>query len=173
MDRPGTESLVHRKLLVKHSNIGELRPRELWEAAKAQQQKGHTFNAALLYRKAATLSDRGPAFQFAIGQLISEDLSKINVPDPIKGEPPYSWRNGQVTYKVEEVGMMAFEGNIYIVLLHEVKPWKTDEEIEAFNRQLIAYFKKQFPEYADTFAGVFARASEEGTGRTHGTVAGL
>jgi len=56
----------------------------------------HSFNAALLYAAAAQTANRGPSFQLGIAQSISDEMSRLTVPDEIKGQPPFlleKWRN--------------------------------------------------------------------------------
>src|SRR5262249_5202496 len=131
---------------------------------------GHKFNAALLYAAATQVANRGPNFQLGITQSISEDLSKLTVPSEIQGQPPFLWKDGHNTYKVLNVGPIAVGGKMYITIAHEVSPWQTDAEVDSWNKQLLGYFKKRFPEYSDVFAGLVARAMERGTDRGFGTV---
>ena len=89
-----------------HLNISSLADKDslqLWELARTQQARQHSFNAALLYAAAAQTGDRGPNFQLGITQLISSDMSKLAVPAEIKGQPPFLWKDGGITYRVANV----------------------------------------------------------------------
>jgi hypothetical protein len=68
------------------------------------------------------------------------------------------------------VGPIAVGGKIYIMILHRVSPWESNEQVDGWNRELLQYFKQHFPEYSDVFAGLVARAVESGTNRGYGTV---
>jgi len=143
---------------------------QLWELARAQQARQHSFNAALLYAAAAQTADRGPNFQLGIAQSISEEMSKLTVPAEIKGQPPFFWKSSEARYKVASVGPIAVAGKIYVSIVHEVSPWQSNEQVDGWNRELLTYFKHRFPEYSDVFAGLVARATERGTSRGYGTV---
>jgi hypothetical protein len=143
---------------------------QLWELARTQQARQHSFNAALLYAAAAQTADRGPNFQLGITQSISDDMKNFSAPDEIKGQPPFFWKNDATTYKVMSVGPIAVGGKIYVIIVHEVSEWQSDEQVDAWNKALMAYFKHRFPEYSDVFAGLVARAIERGSNRGYGTV---
>lgn len=64
----------------------------------------------------------------------------------------------------------AIGGKLYIVITHEVSPWQSNEQVDGRNKQLLTYFKRRFPEYTDTFAGLVARATERAGNRGYGTV---
>jgi hypothetical protein len=152
------------------STLADKDSAQLWELARDQQALKHGFNAALLYAAAAQTANRGPSFQLGIAQSISEEMSKLTVPDEIKGQPPFLWKNRETTYKVANVGPIAVGGKIYVVITHEVPPWQTNEQVDGWNKELLSYFKRRFPEYSDVFAGLVARATERGSNRGYGTV---
>jgi hypothetical protein len=143
---------------------------QLWDMARAQEAQKHFFNAALLYAAAAQTADRGPDFQLGIAQSIASDLSKLAVPPEIKGQPPFTWKNGEVTYTVKSIGPIAVAGKIYVIISHEVSPWESEPQVDAWNKEMLSYFRNRFPEYSDVFSGVVARAVERGGTRGYGTV---
>ena len=151
------------------SSLAEKDSMQLWELARTQQTRGHYFNAALLYAAAAQTANRGPNFQMGIAQSISE-MSKLTVPPEIQGQAPFLWKSGETTYKVLNVGPIAVGGKIYVILAHEVSPWQSDEQVDRWNKKLLEYVKRRFPEYSDVFAGLVARALERGSNRGYGTV---
>ena len=152
------------------STLAEKDSLQLWELARAQEARQHSFNAALLYAAAAQTADRGPNFQLGITQSISEEMAKLAVPPEIRGQPPFFWKSGETTYKVASVGPIAVAGKIYVIIVHEVSPWQTNEQVDGWNKELLTYFKRRFPEYSDVFAGLVARATERGSNRGYGTV---
>ncbi len=143
---------------------------QVWQLARAQSAQGHQFNAALLLSAAADLALRGPNFQAGITQSISKDMSTLTLPAEISGPPPFTWKSPDHTWKVLNAGPLAIGGKIYVLLIHEVQPWQTDAQVDGWNKQLLVYFKKRFPEYSGAFAGLVARARERGTNRGFGTV---
>jgi hypothetical protein len=152
------------------STLAEKDSVQLLELARTQQARQHSFNAALLYAAAAQTADRGPNFQLGITQSISDETSKLTAPAEIQGQPPFFWKNGETTYKVASVGPIAVGGKIYVIIVHEVSPWQSNEQVDGWNRELLSYFKRRFPEYSDFFAGLVARATERGSNRGYGTV---
>jgi hypothetical protein len=143
---------------------------QLWELARTQQARGHNFNAALLYAAAAQTANRGSNFQMGIVQSISEDISNLTIPPEVRGQPPFAWKSKETTYKLLSVGPIAVGGKIYVIMAHEVSPWRSDDQVDGWNKGLLQYFKLRFPEYSDTFAGLVAHAIERGSNRRYGTV---
>jgi hypothetical protein len=152
------------------ASMADLDSMKMRELAQAQQAKGNNFNAVILYTTAAQLANRGPSFQLRITQAIAGDLAKIPVPSEIRGPAPFFWKDGENTFKVLNVGPIAVGGKIHMMLVHEVAPWQSDTQVEGWNKELLKYFKKRFPEYSDSFAGLIARAHERGGHREFGTV---
>jgi hypothetical protein len=103
-------------------------------------------------------------------QPISEEYSKAKRPAEMAGTPPWYWKNERTTFKIMQVGSLGIAGKLYVVIDHEVPSMTSNEEMERANRDLIAHFKRRFPEYADIFAGLLARAHEQNTGKGYGTV---
>jgi hypothetical protein len=143
---------------------------QLLDLARAQESRGHGFNAALLFAAATQNAYRGPNFQLGVTQVILDEMSKANVPADIKGQPPFLWKNGTTTYRVTSVGPIAVGGKIYVIISHEVSPWKSEDQVDGWNKELLAYFKGRFPEYSDVFAGLVASATERGSNRGYRTV---
>lgn len=152
------------------ASMADLDSMKLRQLAQAQQAKGHNFNAAILYTSAAQLANRGPSFQLGITQSITDDLAKLPLPSEIQGPAPFFWKDGDKTYKVLNVGPIAIGGKIYMMLVQEVPSWESDAQVDGWNRELLTYFKKRFPEYSDSFAGLVARAHERDGHRGFGTV---
>jgi hypothetical protein len=143
---------------------------QLWQMARAQQARQHTLNAALLYSAAAQAAERGPNFQLGITQSLSEDIAGLSVPAEIRDQPPFLWKDGEATYTVRNVSPVAIGGKIYLAIVHEASFGQSDAQMDAWNKQLLKYFKQRFPEYSDVFAGLVARAVERGGNRGYGTV---
>jgi hypothetical protein len=80
------------------------------------------------------------------------------------------WKSANNTWKVLSVSPTAVAGKIYVIIVHEVHPWQTDAQVDGWNKELLTWFKRRFPEYSGVFAGLVARARESGTNRGYGTV---
>ena len=143
---------------------------QLWELARAQRHAGHGFNAALLYAAALQTAYRGSDYQLGITEAISDDMSQFKAPVEVQCQPPFIWKDGESIYKIMQVGPIAIGGKLYVAIGHEVAPWQNDEQVDGWNRVLITYFKRQFPEYSDVFSGIVIRAYERRSNRGYGTV---
>jgi hypothetical protein len=152
------------------SSLGRQDAAHILELARTQQGLSHNLNALLLYFAAAAISDRGPLLQLGTVQPILTEYSKANRPPEMAGTPPWYWKNDQKVFKILQIGSLGIAGKIYIVIDHEVPPKTSNEEMEHVNRDLLAHFKRVFPEHADIFAGLLARAHEQGTDKGYSTV---
>ncbi|MCI0349617.1 MAG: hypothetical protein L0Z53_09355 [Acidobacteriales bacterium] len=152
------------------ATLADRSPEDLLQLARLEKRHGHNFNAALLYAAASQLVNRGPNFQLGIENDIVAEGSRVTLPVGLAGNPPFELVEGTSTFKVLSYGPIAVGGKIYLAVAHEVAPWSKDEEVDARNKQLMAYFKHRFAEYSDVFAGIVIRAHERGTGRGFGTV---
>jgi hypothetical protein len=142
----------------------------LWELGRAEKRNQHSFNAALLYAAAAQTSNRGPNFQLGLANAIAEEMSQVSLPSEIQGQPPFTWKTADMTFRILNVGPIAVGGKVYVIIQHEAAPWVNDSQAEALNQKLLAYFKRRFPEYSQVFAGVVVRVHESGGNRGYGTV---
>jgi hypothetical protein len=124
----------------------------------------------LLYAAAGQVADRGPNFQMGITKSIAEDMSRLDGPTEIRGQPPFLWKGGDTTWRVLNVSSIAVGGKIYVVISHEVPSWQAESQVDGWNRELLAYFRSRFPECPEAFAGLVARATEQGGNRGYGTV---
>jgi len=149
---------------------GRQDPAHTFELARTQQALGHDLNALLLYYAAAAISDRGPLLQIGTLQPFSAEYSKAKRPPEMAGTPPWSWKSDRGTFKIMQVGSLGIAGKLYVVIDHEVPAKTSNEEMDRVNRDLIAHFKRLFPEYTDVFGGLLARAHEQGTGNGYNTV---
>ena len=152
------------------STLGNKDSFQLLEAARKQEQQGHNFNATVLLAAAGQLSGRGLNFQLALTDTIAQEFARLGRPAELSGEAPFLWRNGDVTWKVLNVGAIAIGGKIYLMISHEVGPIQTEDQVDGWNKQLLTYFKGRNPEYADIFDGLVASANERGTTREFRTI---
>ncbi len=143
---------------------------DVWLLARAEKDKGHFLNAAILYTAAASLAFRGPNFQLGILPTIQEEMQQLSVAEDLKGQPPFLWKGSGRSFKVLQLGPISIGGKTYLVIDHEVEPWKNDEQVEGWSRELMRYFVARFPEYSEIFAGLVIRGRERGSNRLFGTV---
>ncbi len=144
---------------------------EILAMARAQQAQNHQFNAVLLYGAAARLASRGNDFQLGIETNIQEQLAKLPVPAFLQGKPPLTWKIGDETYKIDNIGAAGVGDKIYIAITQELTPWHSDFEADTRNRTLLRDFVKAVPEYAASFSGLILMARDETGGHLYRTVA--
>jgi hypothetical protein len=152
------------------ATLAEEGSEQLWQKARTQKLEGHDLNAALLYATAAETANRGPNLQLGLASAIGNDMSQLSIPAEIRGQPPFQWKTPDGSFKVLVIGPIAVGGKVYLMIRDESPPWTNDSQIDARNRKLIAFVKRRFPEYSDSFAGIVVQAHEEGTHRVYGTV---
>jgi hypothetical protein len=143
---------------------------DLRKTAETENEKGHSFNAFILYTAALQLAERGPFFQLGIRPDIEKEIGELKRPGSLQGQLPYTWAFGKSTFKVLNVGPIGLSGRVYLVIDHEIEPWAEDKEADRRNRDLIKGFSVAYPEYKDVFAGLVVRAHERGGRRGYGTV---
>ncbi|HYL85817.1 MAG TPA: hypothetical protein VE263_16435 [Candidatus Angelobacter sp.] len=143
---------------------------DLQKMAESENQKQHSFNAFILYAAALQLADRGPFFQLGIRPEIEKRLAEVPRPNILQGQPPFTWNFGESSFKVLNVGPIGVSGKVYLLVDHEVEPWKESKQVERKNRDLITAFAKAYAQYKDAFAGLVIRAHERGGNRGYGTV---
>jgi len=152
------------------SSLADYDAEKLWALARSEAAKTHRFNGTVLHAVALQLSNRGPYLQLGLSNAISQDAASFSPPPEIAGQPPYEWKDGLSVYRILNVGPIAVAGKVYIMIDHEASPWTSNKEVDDWNKNLRAYFKRTFPEYRDVFSSVIIRAHEHGTTRSFGTV---
>ena len=152
------------------STFGDLSASDTWLLARKEQGQQHPLNAALLYASALQLAWRGPDLQLGITPAIQEEMERLQTPSEIRGQPPFVWSFRGNTFRILRLGPIAVAGNLYLLIAHEILPWKEDSEVDRKNRELIGNFAAKFPEFSAVFAGVIAEAHESGGGRGFRTV---
>ncbi len=162
---------VHAFYVAPASLVG-LGPAELFAMAEAQQTKGHTFSARLLYAVARGVADRGPNIDLGIGNDIATALAKQTPPVELEGAPPFKWKLDGTTFDVEFVALVGTDKRLGLMLLHRDPAWdgKDTGRAERRNKRLIDAFVKTHPEYKEVFAYIVARILEPGTDTGWGTV---
>ena len=143
---------------------------DLREMARAERLRHHDFNACVLYAAALQFAERGPSFQLGIQPEIQKEMTQLQVPREIQGQPPFSWQFEKSSFRVSAVGPIGVGGKIYLNIEQEVSTWTGDKDADRKNRDLIEAFKKAFPEYLDVFAGLVVAAREQGGTRGFRTV---
>lgn len=152
------------------STLASYDAKKLWELARSERAKNHRFNATVLYATALQLTNRGKYLRLGLSNAISDDASSFTPSPEITGPPPYEWKDGSTVYKILSIGPIAIAGQLHIVINEEVGHWTDDKEVDGWNKNLRAYFKRTFPEYHEVFSSVIIRANEQGTHRGFGTV---
>ena len=65
---------------------------DLWNLARQEGRRGHTFNSYLLYASAEQLAFRGPNLQLGIQPEIEKEMAARDMPSELMGKPPYEWK---------------------------------------------------------------------------------
>jgi hypothetical protein len=130
--------------------------------ARTENNRGHALNAGLLYSDAASIAGRGPFYHTGIEDLIQRESQQVTPPQEFRGGAPFSLTGDPETFSILRLNSIPLSGKLYLVIAHEVDPWKDSKEIEEKNQVLIMTFAKRFPEYSDVFGGLVAEATVRG-----------
>lgn len=162
---------VHAFYVSMASIVGHTAP-DVLRMADDQAQKGHAFNAYLLYAVARNLADRGPNIDLAVTREINAALAKHEAPPELKGAPPFQWNLEGTIFPVEFVALVGTDNKLGLTLLHRDPSWdgKDTGKAERRNKRLIDSFVKAHPEYKDVFTYISARILEPGKDTGWGTV---
>ncbi|HEX5377427.1 MAG TPA: hypothetical protein VFW47_02580 [Phenylobacterium sp.] len=128
---------------------------DLLAAARAQRAAGHAFNARLLYEAAASMAQRGPYLRPAMVSIVRAEANRRDGPPELSGAPPFNWTlDGQDT-RIAQVGPMAIEGELMLVIQEAPGSRAFDkDEISRRQQGLILDFLKRHPEVVDTFSWI-------------------
>ena len=152
------------------ATLGDRDSSAVLEMARAEEQKGHRFNAGLLYEAAIEASVRGGYVRLGTADVAQEAAARLKVPAALSGNPPFHWSDGRANWEILSIGPMAIAGKLYVVINQKLSEWRSDNDADQSNKVLIQYFKHQFPEYRDVFCGVIARAHDPQIQHGFGTV---
>jgi hypothetical protein len=145
---------------------------DMRDLARRERDRGHDFNAAILFAMARDLAYRGEAYQPRIVQEIGNEMGKLRLPPELQGQPPFAWRwdaAGFTILQLRPTGFTDSEG-MYLSIIREAEPWSAAAEPERRNRELIMELQRAFPEYEAVFAGVAVEARERGSRRGYRTL---
>jgi hypothetical protein len=138
--------------------------------ARREREVKHLFNATVLYASANQLAFRGPNFQLGIDPEIKKEMSALQVPRELQGNPPFAWKLADHDFKILNVGPIGVGQKLYLMITQETAQLGPDQEAEQKNQVLISDFIRAVPEYANVFAGLVIAATEAGGHRGFRTV---
>ena len=138
---------------------------DLWHLARAEADRHHGFNAALLYAAANNLAERGNDFELGFRPEMQAEIARLKPPAALQGTSALIWHLGGKAYRILAVGPVGAREKLYLMVNWQTTSWQSDAEAEARNRALMTDFARAFPEYAEVFAGVVLSAVERETGR--------
>jgi hypothetical protein len=138
---------------------------DLWQMGRQQNERHHSFDAALLYGAADNLAERGPDLELAIRPPLRAEMAKLKPPRALQGKTTLTWHLGDKTYTILAVGPVGVRQQLYLMINWQTTGWKDDQEVEARSKRLMTDFARVFPEYAEVFAGVIMSAVEKESGR--------
>jgi hypothetical protein len=141
------------------------------DIARAEKERGHSFNAAILYATAGDLAYRGPYLQPRAVRDIADEMAKVPLPSALQGQAPFVWHSTGADFTILGLQSIAFtdKDRMYLSIVQQIEPWSNDTEPEQRNQALIAHVRQTFPEYSTVFAGLALRAEERGTRRAFRT----
>jgi hypothetical protein len=154
-------------------NVATLAGRDaphLWQLARVQHQRGHEFNATLLYFAASQIANRGPSFELGYASQIAAEQAKIARPKEITGPIPFLFDPEGQSFTVQNIGASEAGGRLFLAVTQEVGPGHSAKQLDQRNRELISFIKKHFPEYTDVFDGILVQAADRTSARTFATV---
>ena len=154
------------------SSVAGMAAPGLLALADAQEKKGNTFNAHLLYVAAKTTAERGPDLTFGIRQEIEAAIAKHKAPPELTAQPPFEWTLGGTAFTLDQVSFVGIDKQFGLMLLHRDPAWDGEDtgKAERLNKRLIDAFVKAHPEYKETFAFLVARILAPGKDSGWGTV---
>jgi hypothetical protein len=130
--------------------------------ARMENSRGHKLNASILYAVATNVASRGPFYRTALEDEIQREARTVSIPKEFQGNPPFALQAGGEEFYLLGVNPVNERGKLYLVLTHQVAPWKDFRKIDQSNNLLIKTFARRFPEYSDVFAGLIAEARGSG-----------
>lgn len=152
------------------SSLVGLSPETLLAQARRERDEGHAFNAAMLYVATRSISERGPSFQLAIEQSLSEDSETFRMPAELSGNPPFRWQLQGTSYDVGGVQVVGVDGHLGLIFLLPRSTWPSDHDADLGNRTFINAFVAAHPDYSRAFHFLVARALRPDGAGGFGTV---
>lgn len=135
-----------------------------------QRKGGHQMNGALLLSGASDLAFRGRYLQLGLWQDIQKDLKASELPEALKGQPPFSWQFGQDTFRVIALGPIGVGGKLALIVRREVASLDDTHTVDDESHRMIRGFAGKYPEYSDVFGAIIVQAFEPRSGKIFGTV---
>jgi hypothetical protein len=137
--------------------------------ARQQRDRGHLFNAAMLFSETANLGYRGKYFQLGFWNDFEKEWKALELPAEMKGNPPFVWQFDADTFRVLNVSPLALEKQLAVIIRLETRSLADSVAVRAESQRLIAGFVKKRPEVREVFDGVVVQASEPGGNQLFGT----
>ena len=157
-----------------HTWISEIAGRggaELWAQAKQQRQRGHLFNATMLYAVASQALDGGPYYHPAAWSEFRKDYQTFTPTPELKGPPPYNWSLGQKTFKISSVSYIGLDDHqVMLIIYQPLVNWLGERDADHRNHELIDAFVAAHPEWIESFDGIVVRSTKPDDNSGYGTV---
>jgi hypothetical protein len=164
---PEGDSLKALSFSFNMSAISGRTSRDLQRLAHDQNAKGHSLNAAFLYQAAGATASRGPNANPGWKQDLDKEMAAFVAPKDIAGK---QWRVGDQIFYIQNAGVMGIANDLNLILDRRLESWSTDAAADADNRNFVNAIVKAYPELAESFKAIIARAQKpDGTG-SFGTV---
>lgn len=109
--------------------------------ARVEKNRGHDLNAGLLYSDAASIAVRGPFYHLGVEDIIQRESQTVIPPQEFRGQAPFSLGGSSGTFSIHRLNSIPISGKLYLVIAHEVDPWKDSGEVEQRNQALDQDFR--------------------------------
>jgi hypothetical protein len=140
------------------SSLGGRSSRDLQRLAEEQSGRGHPVNAALLYKAAQGVSDRGPNAVFDWKKALDQEFQSFTKPVEFEGEGPYAWALGAKTYPIEAAYLTVSPPGLAVVLNRRFDRWPGEAAADLDNKEFGDALLKLHPELYDGFTAVVVNA---------------
>jgi len=131
---------------------------DLTKLASYQNSQGNSLNAVLLYKAAVSVSECGPNAEPFSKQELDKSLAAFSVPQEVAGKPPYVWHLGDQNFEIQNLGVIGVQGELGVVLDRRLDAWPSDDVAEQNNRDFVVSVMKAYPQLAQSFSFIVAKA---------------
>jgi hypothetical protein len=138
--------------------------------ARAEHQRGHLFNAAVLLVGAGNLAYRGKDLRLSLWQDIQKEMKAQELPPELKGDPPFTWRFDRDSFRILFLSIWVIEGKLGLLIRREVPSLPDTAAVDDEDRRLIVGFLKQQPEVREVFEFLYVQTMEARSDKVHNAV---
>lgn len=143
---------------------------DLRKLALEQVARGHSVNAALLYRAAEGVAGRGPNAVPIWKHDLDREVSGLQMPLELSGGFAGTWRLANRIFSANDIGVLGVGGDLNLMIVRHTDRWPDDASVDTDNRSFVTTILKDHAELADTFRAIIVRAMKPDGSGGFGTV---